>query len=444
MLRGTRERVTRRRLLGLAILIVVPALVALGTYRPNPLAEQETVWVVFDEAKGLAKVNRDVRVAGVNVGEIGEVVRAGDDAKLELKLEPGVVGPVYADATASLRPHAAFEGDAFVDLDPGTPEAGELGDRPIPKAQTHVYVALDESLRGLDAPRREAVAGIVSEQAKTATPAAERSVQRLLKEAPATLKAAGPAARAARGPTGSELRTSIRNLSLAAPALGSRAPRMNEVVRDAERTLAGVGADDGRALDAVMVALPGAVADLRDNADMLVGVTSRIKTLTGRAEPVLAEATPLLEDAGPLMRRSVPVLRRAPNLARELELVLTDVASATPAFRALIAPIGGAVEKLDTKALPSLTKTSRLGQPAYRQFLAAGTGLTGALAPFKTNDQDPLYGAGHYARVSGDVVNGLLGMTNTLPGVTSRTARACADVLRDATGTPVTSSGCGG
>lgn len=444
MLRSARERITHRRLLGLAIIIAVPVLVALGTYRPNPLAEQETVWVEFDEAKGLAKVNRDIRVAGVNVGEIGKVVRVGDDAKLELKLEPGVVGPIYADATAALRPHAAFEGDAFIDLDPGTPEAGALGDRPIPKAQTRVYVALDESLRGFDAPRREAFAGVVSEQSKTATPAAERSVQRLLKEAPPTLKATAPAARAARGPTGRELRESIRNMSLVAPALGSRAPRMNELVRDTERTLAAVGADDHRALDAVMVALPGAVADLRDNADMLVSVTSQIKTLTGRAEPVLAEATPLLQDAGPLVRRSVPVLRRAPNLTRELDLVLTDLASATPAFRALIAPIDGAVEKLDTKALPSLTKTSRLGQPAYRQFLAAGTGLTGALAPFKTLDQDPLYGAGHYARVSGDVVNGLLGMTNTLPGVTSRTAKACADILRDATGKPLTNSGCGG
>lgn len=443
MLRGTRDRIVRKRLLGLAIIIAVPVLVAIGTYRPNPLAERQTVWVEFDEAKGLAKVNRDIRVAGVNVGEIGRVVRIGDDAKLELKLQPGVVGPIYADATAALRPHAAFEGDAFIDLDPGTPEAGALGDRPIPKAQTKVYVALDESLRGFDAPRREAVGDTVSEQAKAATPAAERSVQRLLQEAPPTLKATAPAARAARGPTGGELRESIRNLSLVAPALGSRAPRMTELVRDSERTLAAVDADDGRALDAVMAALPQAVADLRDNADMLVSVTSQIKTLTGRAEPVLAQATPLLQDAGPLVRRSVPVLGRAPNLTRELDLVLTDLARATPAYRALIAPIEGAVEKLDTKALPSLTRTSRLGQPAYRQFLAAGTGLTGALSSYKTLDQDPIYGAGHYVRTSGDIVNGLLGMTNTLPGVTSRTAKACADVLRDATGKPLTNSGCG-
>ncbi|MFA9270947.1 MAG: hypothetical protein ACEQSX_09340, partial [Baekduiaceae bacterium] len=72
------EKLTRRRLVGLAILIVIPVLVVIGTVRPEPWREDPTVWVVFDEAKGLAKVNRDVRVAGVNVGKVGEVVRVGD------------------------------------------------------------------------------------------------------------------------------------------------------------------------------------------------------------------------------------------------------------------------------------------------------------------------------------------------------------------------------
>ena len=57
------EKVTRKRLVGLAILVVIPILIAIGTLRPSPWQEDQTVWVVFDEAKGLAKVNRDVRVA---------------------------------------------------------------------------------------------------------------------------------------------------------------------------------------------------------------------------------------------------------------------------------------------------------------------------------------------------------------------------------------------
>ncbi len=435
------ERLTRKRLVGLAIVVVIPVLIAIGTLRPSPWQEDQSVWVVFDEAKGLAKVNRDVRVAGVNVGEVGEVVRVGDDAKIQLVLTEDV-GEIYADATATLRPHAAFEGDAFVDLDPGSPSAGALGDRPVPKDQTWVYVALDESLRGLDGPRREAVAGVIGEQAKTATPEAEDALGDTLEQAPGAAKATGPAARAARGPRGDELRESIRDLSLAAPALGSRAPQLAQAVRDTERTLAAVGTGDYEALDATLVALPGAVAELRDSAGTLVSVTRQINRATKQAGPVLDEATPLLISLGPLLRRSVPVLRDAPPLTRDLQLVLADLAGATPALRALIKPIEGAVSDLDGKALPALHKTSRLGQPAYRQFLSAGAGLTGALAPYQDLGQNSWYGAGHYARISGDVVNGLLGMTNTIPGMAD-IARACATELRDATGQLARAGGCG-
>lgn len=443
MLNGTRASITRRRLMGLAILVVVPVLIVIGTLRPEPWKESQQVWVMFDQAKGLAKVNRDVRVAGVNVGEIGEVIRVGDDAKIELVLTPEA-GTVYRDATASLRPHAAFEGDAFIDLDPGTPGAGELGDAVLPKDQTTVYVALDEALRGLDAPRREAAANITEEQAETATPAAEQATGRTLDAAPDALRAAGTAAEASQGEDGDELRDTVRNLSLATQALGGRAPQVAEIVRDSERTLAAVGTDDYQALDATLVALPQAVADLRDNADTLVSVTRQVRLATTKAGPVLEEATPFLRAAAPLLRRSVPVLRDAPPLTKDLQQLLADFASSTPALRALIEPIDRSVGNLNTKALPSLHKTSRLGQPAYRQFLIAGAGLTGALAPYQDEGQNPLYGAGHYARVSGNVVDGLLGMTELIPGFGARARQLCESELRDATGQIARAGGCGG
>ncbi|MBJ7330364.1 MAG: MCE family protein [Solirubrobacteraceae bacterium] len=428
MLTGTNKEIRRRRIVGAIIIVVVPVLIAIGTVRPDPRAPDTTVTLMFDEAKGLAKVNRDVRVAGVNVGVIGDVTRVGDDAKIELKLRPEA-GTIYKDATASLRPHAAFEGDAFIDLDPGTPGAGQLGGGMIPKDQTAVYVALDESLRGFDAPRREALQSIIAEQSKTATPEAEEAIGKILSQTPAALKAAGPAARAMRGPKGDELRDTIRDLAIAAPAVGSRADKLPGIVRNAEQTLAAVNVDNGQVLDEALVSLPGAINDLRDRSGMLISLTSKISDATKKAGPVLEEATPLLKDGAPLLKKAAPIVEDAPPLVTEIQGVLTDLSGASGALRALIKPVNTAVDDLDKKALPSLTKKSRLGQSSIEQFLSAGAGLTAALSPFQTRANNQLLGAGHYMRVSGDLLNGLIGMVGTLPASLAASASECAEGL---------------
>ena len=92
-----------------------------GRSKPNPFADRQTIWAEFDNVNGLGSIDRDIRVAGVNEGEIGEVARIGDDALVELEVDDDVV--VHADAQVALRPHTLFEGSAFVDLHPGSPSA---------------------------------------------------------------------------------------------------------------------------------------------------------------------------------------------------------------------------------------------------------------------------------------------------------------------------------
>jgi len=98
------------------------------------------VWATFDSVQGLGTIDRDVRVAGVNVGKIGAVKREGDDAKVELVLNDDI--EVHSDARAALRPHTLFEGTAFVDLSPGSPSAPLLSDGVRKASGTLVAVLL--------------------------------------------------------------------------------------------------------------------------------------------------------------------------------------------------------------------------------------------------------------------------------------------------------------
>ena len=111
----------RRRLLGIATLLVVAAGLVVAALRPDPFTDRQTVWAKFDNVNGLGSIDRDIRVAGVNEGEIGAVERVGDDALVELEVNSEI--PVHSDAQVALRPHTLFEGSAFVDLHPGSPSA---------------------------------------------------------------------------------------------------------------------------------------------------------------------------------------------------------------------------------------------------------------------------------------------------------------------------------
>ena len=151
----------RRRLIGLAVLVAAVVGAWLGIAKPNPFRGTEVVRVMFDHVQGIALVQRDVRVAGVNVGTIGAVRRVGTHAEVDLLLHQRI--PVYRDATAALMPHTPFEGTTFVDLDPGTPAAGRLGSAPIPRLQSSVFVSAGDVLSTFTAPVRRSFQVIVAE-----------------------------------------------------------------------------------------------------------------------------------------------------------------------------------------------------------------------------------------------------------------------------------------
>jgi phospholipid/cholesterol/gamma-HCH transport system substrate-binding protein len=90
-----------------------------------------------------------VRVAGVRVGDIADVQYDDGVAVVTMDIDREFL-PVYRDASILLRPKTGLK-DMFLELDPGTPAAGEFeeGDA-IPVANTAPDVNLDEVLEALD------------------------------------------------------------------------------------------------------------------------------------------------------------------------------------------------------------------------------------------------------------------------------------------------------
>ena len=90
-----------------------------------------------------------VRVAGVRIGDIADVEYDEGHAVVTMDIDHEFL-PIYKDATILLRPKTGLK-DMFLELDPGTQDAGEYeeGDT-IPVANTAPDVNLDEVLEFLD------------------------------------------------------------------------------------------------------------------------------------------------------------------------------------------------------------------------------------------------------------------------------------------------------
>ena len=98
-----------------------------------------------------------MRIAGVDVGKVVEVSRYEDSSSAKVTMEMQDNGlPIHKDAQLKIRPRIFLEGNFFVDLRPGTPEAPDVSDGgTIPVTQTSTPVQLDQVLTSLQYKPRE-------------------------------------------------------------------------------------------------------------------------------------------------------------------------------------------------------------------------------------------------------------------------------------------------
>lgn len=117
----------------------------------------------FRQVAGLAQQGQ-VRIAGVPVGTVQEILLEGGRAKVIFSVNPDV--PLYADASAQLS-SIGILGEKYVDLDPGHPEAGPLQDRATIASREGVgldnlmetLAAIGKDVKGITSALNESIGG---------------------------------------------------------------------------------------------------------------------------------------------------------------------------------------------------------------------------------------------------------------------------------------------
>jgi phospholipid/cholesterol/gamma-HCH transport system substrate-binding protein len=275
-----------------------------------------------------------VNIAGVQVGEISSVDLEQGKAVIGLKINREHA-TIYRDASILMRPKTGLK-DMVAELDPGTPEAGELpeGER-IPASQTLPDVNLDEILASLDADTRDylkLLLGDASIGLKDNGRALARTIRRF-----------EPTARYARranellATRRQNIKRSIHNLSLLMEELGSRDDQVANFVVSSNAVFAAL-ANQSANIQETLQELPStltesqkALASVDVMASELGPTLEDLRPAARALGPSLRETRPFLETTTPIIRDELrPFARAALPTLQQLQPAMRDLAAATP------------------------------------------------------------------------------------------------------------------
>jgi virulence factor Mce-like protein len=353
-----------------------------------------------------------VRIAGVNVGEVTSVQRKGNAADVTFTVTNEGL-PIHKDATITIRPRLFLEGNFFLDLQPGSPSAPDLGSgATIPITQTSTAVAIDQVLTSLQKNTRDslkkALAGY-GDALNSRPTAAQNSTQdpavQGLTGAEAinkTFKYGGKAGRT----------TAVVNQAL----LGQHPHDLSNLIRAQRNLFTKLASTDG--------ALSDLITNFNTTASAFASESTNLSATFRELAPTLAVARPSLlhlNNALPpfrtLARESLPGIQQLPatiaagspwlvqtrkllgqpELGRTSQLLASSappLAETTHASLALFPQLSLASRCVSHNLVPTGNQVINnvpgkypfsTGQPNYREFFYSTVGLAGESQNFDGN-----------------------------------------------------------
>jgi phospholipid/cholesterol/gamma-HCH transport system substrate-binding protein len=406
-----------------AVIIVVAVFFAFSAY--NPFHRPYTFTATFKSANNL-KQKSPVRIAGVEVGMVKKVEplpEGNGAAKVTMTIEK--VGlPIHKDAQLKIRPRIFLEGNFFVDISPGTPQAGTLEkDGNIPINQTDTPVQFGEILTALQSDTREDLKDFLREYGQNALgngqppgksdePTGADYYNQSLDDGPEALKNASIANDATLGQRPGDLQRVIKQQQKVFAALSTHPENLKDLVTNLNVTARALSADEG--------ALADLAPTLRDTViqgrPALASLDAALPTLRAFAR----DALPGVRSSEATLRESRPFIRQLRGLVSEDELkgLTRDLRPTIPALarvnrstiglldenRALSACQNQVLLPFARTPIPDPDFPANSGQPFYKQGPRGFVGLAGESRIFDANS--PLFhinfGTGPTTIVYGD------------------------------------------
>ncbi|MEA2443123.1 MAG: phospholipid/cholesterol/gamma-HCH transport system substrate-binding protein [Thermoleophilales bacterium] len=392
---------------GAIFLVVTTVLVFFVWTQYNPFHQPFEFTATFKSANNL-KPRSPVRIAGVEVGKVTTVEPIGDgngSARVTMQVED--VGlPIHKDAELKIRQRIFLEGNFFVDLQPGTPGAGNLADGGnIPVNQTDTPVQFGQLLTALQSDTRQDLKTLLREYAtngfgnggRKGQPTGAEYYNQSLDQAPEAFRNSALANDASLGERPGDLQRVIKSQQKVFRALSTHPEQLKDLVTNLNATARALSADEG-ALQATIPALRDVVVRGRP---ALASLDAALPTLRAFAR----DALPGTKSSLPTLRASRPFIRQARLLVSENELrgLTRDLRPTIPALakvnhssigllsetRALSACQNNVLVPFANAPIPDPDFPANTGQSFAKQAPRGVVGLAGESRLFDANS--PLF-----------------------------------------------------
>ena len=396
---------------GLIAAVVVAVAIYLAFGGSTPFAGSPFVLKAVFTSETQLHIPSPVRIAGVDVGQVTSVRRLGNGS------QAGVITmhidrqglPIHADATASIQSRIFLEGNFYVDLHPGSPNAPNLGPgATLPAASTSGPVQLDRVLAALRSNTRAnletlvqgfgnalnlppTVAQDASQDPSVRGLTAGQALNQSLRYSAGAFKASAIVNQALLGTQPHDLSGAVKGNEEVFRALAARQGQLASLVTTFDATMRSLAARQ-QDLSATIAALPPllrtanrAVTSLDASFGptrafakaILPGITQLDPTI-GQALPWLAQATALVapSELGGLVADLTPAVQKTASALQSTRALLSESDTLARCVTHNLVPTGNEVIQ---------DPPASSGVPVYQELLQTAVGLAGAGQNFDGN-----------------------------------------------------------
>jgi virulence factor Mce-like protein len=344
-MRRTRKRGPSNVTAAIVTIVVLSAATFLAFTKDVPfVGDKYKIDAIVPTANSM-RAGSFVRIAGVNVGKVTKVepVAPGEDgrglARITMELDEAA-RPIHKDAKLKIRPRIFFEGNFFVDLQPGSPSMPEMrnGDTmPVQNASTPVQ--FDQVLTSLQSDTRRDLKTLVNELGTALRGGGAQAVNRTIPYWEPAYRNSAIVNDATLGQVEHDLSGYIRGAGRTAEALDRNAEQLKDLITDFRVTAGALAERDGE-LSRGIAALP---RTLRAGQPALAELDRALPPV----RRLVADLRPGVRSSGPAIEAQMPFVRQLRGLVSRAEGrgLAADLRGAIPALARLNGELPGFMEE---------------------------------------------------------------------------------------------------